>query len=111
MSDDLRSFTVTGYAASDVGAQPHLALVSDQGVWDPEAMRLDLATGRFEADFALTRESWGDTVARETGAYSLRLLHGNRVDAQPLRAGGPQEGHRGPDVAGSARSGTRPRPR
>jgi CDP-glycerol glycerophosphotransferase len=76
VADDLSSFTVTGYAASDVGAQLRLALVSNQAVWDPADVRHDLATGRFEADFALTAHSWGRTVTRPTGGYSLRLLHG-----------------------------------
>jgi CDP-glycerol glycerophosphotransferase len=74
VADDLRSFTVTGYAATDVGAQPALALVSDQAEWDPESVRHDLATGRFEADFDLTTQSWGQTVTRAPGGYSLRLL-------------------------------------
>ncbi|TQM63895.1 bifunctional glycosyltransferase/CDP-glycerol:glycerophosphate glycerophosphotransferase [Humibacillus xanthopallidus] len=79
VADDLRSFTVTGYAAADVGAQPRLALVSHQGtgLWTPEDVRHDLATGRFDADFSLTTQAWGTTVARATGAYSLRLLHGD----------------------------------
>ena len=67
VADDLGSFTVTGYAADEVGAQLHLALVSDQAVWEPVAVRHDVATGRFEADFDLTTESWGNAVAARDG--------------------------------------------
>ncbi|WP_404392499.1 CDP-glycerol glycerophosphotransferase family protein [Humibacillus xanthopallidus] len=74
VAEDLGSFTVTGYAAPEVGAQVHLALVSDQSVWEPTAVRHDLVTRRFEADFSLTTETWGNAVARATGGYSLRLL-------------------------------------
>ena len=74
VADDLRSFTVTGYAAPDVGAEPILALVSDQDTWLPSDVRLDASSGRFQADFELSTERWGTSVARSTGGYSLRLL-------------------------------------
>ncbi|MEW1955060.1 CDP-glycerol glycerophosphotransferase family protein [Terrabacter sp. NPDC080008] len=74
VAPDQRSFTVTGYAGSDVGDALHLALVSDQGDWLPTAVRHDVTTGRFEADFDLLVERWGQLVARATGGYSLRLL-------------------------------------
>ena len=74
VADDLHSFTVTGYAAPDVGAEPILALVSDQDTWLPSDVRLDASSGRFQADFELSTERWGTSVARSTGGYSLRLL-------------------------------------
>ncbi len=75
VAEDLRSFTVAGYAASSVGTALHLALVSDQsGDWLPTAVRHDVSTGRFEADFDLLHEKWGRPVAHPTSGYSLRLL-------------------------------------